>query len=63
MHPSTIDLNDDRDAASQLLVLINSIADQMISHPKKVEELYGKLPESKRKEIEKRDTKVKPSGK
>ena len=63
VHPGTIDLNDDRDAASQLLVLINYIADQMISHPKKVEELYGKLPESKRKAIEKRDTKVKPSGK
>lgn len=61
VHPGVIDLNDDRDTASQLLILINSIADQMISHPKKVEELYGKLPEKKREAIEKRNNKVKPS--
>lgn len=61
VHPGVIDLNDDRDTASQLLILINSIADQMISHPKKVEELYGKLPENKREAIEKRNNKVKPS--
>ncbi len=61
VHPGVIDLNDDRDTASQLLVLINSIADQMISNPKKVEELYGKLPESKRAAIDKRNNKVKPS--
>lgn len=58
VHPGVIDLNDDRDTASQLLILINSIADQMISHPKKVEELYGKLPESKREAIEKRNHKA-----
>ena len=61
VHPGVIDLNDDRDTASQLLILINSIADQMISHPKKVEELYGKLPESKREAIEKRNNNVKPT--
>jgi hypothetical protein len=61
VHPGVIDLHDDRDTASQLLILINSIADQMISHPKKVEELYGKLPESKREAIEKRNNKVKPN--
>ncbi|MEO7479360.1 MAG: hypothetical protein ABIT70_01970, partial [Sulfuriferula sp.] len=59
VHPGVIDLYDDRDTASQLLVLINSIADQMISHPKKVEELYEKLPESKREAIERRNNKVK----
>jgi len=59
VHPGIIDLNDDRDTASQLLLLINSIVDQMISHPKKVEELYGKLPENKREAIEKRNDKAK----
>ena len=59
VHPGVIDLDDDRDTASQLLILINSIADQMISHPKKIEELYGKLPISKREAIEKRDSKTK----
>ncbi len=61
VHPGVIDLKDDRDTASQLLVLINSIADQMISHPRKVEELYGKLPENKRRAIEDRNNKAKQS--
>jgi hypothetical protein len=57
VHPGELDLRDDRDIANRLLDIVNSIADQMITHPKKVEELYGKLPESKRKAIEKRDAK------
>jgi hypothetical protein len=57
VHPGVIDLNDNRDIANELLALINSIADQMISHPKIVKALYGKLPENKRKAIERRDKK------
>ena len=59
VHPGVIDLNDDRDTANRLFSLINSIADQMISHPKNVEKLYEKLPPSKREAIEKRDKKLK----
>ena len=59
VHPGVIDLNDDRDTASQLLSLINSIADQMISHPKHVEAMYKKLPKSKREAIENRNKKSK----
>lgn len=59
VHPGVIDLNDDRDTASQLLYLINSIADQMITHPKHVEAMYEKLPPNKREAIEKRDEKSK----
>ena len=59
VHPGVIDLNDDRDTANRLFSLINSIADQMITHPKTVKDLYGKLPEKKRKAIEKRDKKNK----
>lgn len=55
VHPGVIDLNDDRDTANRLFALINSIADQMITHPKNVEMLYEKLPEQKRKAIEERD--------
>lgn len=55
VHPGVIDLNDDRDTVLQLLNLINSIADQMISHPKQVETMYRKLPENKRMAIDKRD--------
>lgn len=62
VHPGTIDLNDDRETAIRLFDLVNAIADQMISHPKKVREMYGKLPEAKRKAIEERDASPKKPG-
>ena len=58
VHPGVLDLRDDRDTALRLFELINSIADQMISHPKNVTDLYEKLPENKRKRIEERDGKT-----
>lgn len=57
VHPGTIDLNDDRGTALRLFDLVNAITEQMISHPKRVQEMYSKLPESKRLGIEKRDGK------
>jgi hypothetical protein len=60
VHPGVIDLNDNKDTANQLFGLFNAIADQMISHPKHVNDLYGKLPEEKRKHIEERDGKSQP---
>lgn len=57
VHPGVIDLSDDRDTANKLFGLINSIADQMITHPKNVHALYDKLPETKKVAIEKRDAK------
>jgi hypothetical protein len=57
VHPGTIDLNDNRDTALHLFDIVNEIAAQMITHPKRVTELYAKLPEAKRKAIEKRDAK------
>lgn len=66
VHPGTLDLRDDRATAVQLLKLINSIADQMISHPKHVNSLYDMLPEAKRAGIDVRNAKAiakaKPSG-
>jgi len=56
VHPGQIDLRDDRDTATKLFHLINIIADAMLSRPKQIAELYGKLPESKLKAIEKRDS-------
>ena len=55
VHPGVIDLKDDLDTAYELFGLVNAIADQMITHPKKIKALYEKLPEEKRKAIEKRD--------
>lgn len=58
VHPGNLDLRDDRDTASKLFHLVNLIAEQMISHPKHVNDMYnGLLPEAKKKQIEKRDAK------
>ncbi len=55
VHPGQIDLRDKPETAVQLCVLINIIADAMITQPKSIEALYGELPQSKREQIEKRD--------
>jgi Domain of unknown function (DUF4145) len=59
VHPGTLGLKDGRDTASRLFELVNIITEQMISNPKHVEELYERLPEEKRKAIDKRDGKSK----
>lgn len=58
VHPGQMDLRDDRETAEELFALVNLIAEFMISQPKHVEAMYNKLPESKRKAIEKRDGKT-----
>lgn len=60
VHPGVLDLNDNRDIASGLFVLVNIIAEQMISLPKHVDDVYAKLPAEKLEAIEKRDAKGKP---
>lgn len=57
VHPGVIDLKDDRDTATKLFTVVNIIAEQMISHPKHVDEMYGSLPDTKREAIAKRDGK------
>jgi hypothetical protein len=55
VHPGTLDLTDDRNTALQLLGLVNAIAEQMISHPKVVKEMYDALPSAKLEAIQRRD--------
>ena len=56
VHPGTLDLKDDRETAAKLFVLVNRIADDMISHPKQLDALYDeKLSEGQKKQIAKRD--------
>lgn len=62
VHPGVLDIKDDSDTASQLFLLVNAIADQMISHPKRVSELYEKLPPEKRQAIENRNAKATKGG-
>jgi hypothetical protein len=56
VHPGQLDLRDDQTTATQLVSLVNAIADQMISHPKAVQKMYAALPEAKRIAIEERNT-------
>lgn len=58
VHPGRIDLKDDIDTALILFVLLNMIVDLMITQPKKIEELYGKIPTSTQNAIAKRDSKT-----
>jgi hypothetical protein len=56
VHPGSIDLNDDKKTAEGLFNIVNLIADQLISQPKHVEEMYGKLPSAKLDAIAIRDS-------
>jgi hypothetical protein len=58
VHPGELDLRDDPDTANALFGLINEIVDQMITRPKHIADLYGKLPEAKRRAIEERDSRA-----
>ncbi len=56
VHPGTMDLRDDRKTAATLFGLVNFIADDRITRPKKLAELYSALPPDKVAAIEKRDS-------
>lgn len=55
VHPGQIDLRDDPGTAQALFRLLNKIAETMITEPRQIQEIYDKIPESKKKAIEKRD--------
>lgn len=59
VHPGQMDLQDNRDVASQLFTLVNMIANRMITEPKALEKLHGMIPPDKIKQIESRDQKAK----
>lgn len=58
VHPGTIDIKDDRDTVLRLFGLVNAIADQMITHPKAVKEMYDQLPAGKLAAIDARNEKA-----
>jgi hypothetical protein len=57
VHPGQIDLTDDIGTASKLFVMINIIAEVMITQPKEVDNLFNSLPENQRQGIKQRDAK------
>jgi hypothetical protein len=60
VHPGQVD-TDDPKVVGELFVLVNLIAEYMISMPNRVSGLYEKLPEPAREAIEKRDGKKMPA--
>lgn len=58
VHPGEINLDDNKDIALSLFKIINIIAQDMITNPKEIKDLYDSLvPEGAKEAIEKRDSK------
>lgn len=55
VHPGEMDLRDDRAIAIQMFMLVNTIADALISQPRRIQQLFDNLPEGARRAIDKRD--------
>ena len=55
VHPGTLDMKDDPQTAATLFSLVNVIANDMITQPKEIDELYKTLPETNRQAIANRD--------
>lgn len=56
VHPGQINLQDNPDTARSLFRLVNLIANEMVTSPKEVEELFGDLPDDYKDRIETRDS-------
>lgn len=56
VHPGTIALADDPKTVRTLFALVNEIAEEMISKPKRIEVMYTSLPHKARAAIDHRDT-------
>jgi len=57
VHPGEISIEDDPMVAYSLFEMVNFVVEDRITHPKKIAELYNKLPSGALEAIEKRDAK------
>uniref|UniRef100_A0A7V3E668 DUF4145 domain-containing protein n=1 Tax=Ignavibacterium album TaxID=591197 RepID=A0A7V3E668_9BACT len=58
VHPGQINLDDDKDVALKLFLILNTIAKEMITVPKEIETFYKEIiPDETKKQIENRDKK------
>jgi hypothetical protein len=55
VHPGEFDVTDDVATATALFECLNLIVDQLIAQPKRIGELYARLPEGARSAIDQRD--------
>ena len=58
VHPGNFDLEDDSETAKALFHLLNLIADEMLTQPRKIGELYETLPKTSKDAINRRDQKL-----
>lgn len=58
VHPGKIDLRDDRDTAKVLFELVNLIAEELISRPKRLAAIYDIVPPETKAQIAKRDARA-----
>jgi hypothetical protein len=61
VHPGQIDLRDDKDTTLQLFNLVNFIVEELITKPRRVQEIYNRLPQGKLQQIEERDKGSRPT--
>ena len=55
VHPGELNLNDDAELALALFGLVNLIADEAITQPRKVQDLYSRMPARKLDGVKQRD--------
>jgi hypothetical protein len=55
VHPGQIDLRDDHTVAHTLFALVNKVVKTLITRPREIDEIYGKLPKGKLEQIGRRD--------
>ncbi len=55
VHPGELDIRDDPETVQTLFELVNLIIEDRITQPKKIQGLFDRLPESKKKGIQNRD--------
>jgi Domain of unknown function (DUF4145) len=55
VHPGELNLKDDIETVYKLFILINIIADRLITQPKNILDIFGSLPKNKLDGIENRD--------
>jgi hypothetical protein len=48
-------LDDDQQTVENLFKLVNLIAEELLTRPKELEEIWGPLPEEKRKQVDERN--------
>jgi hypothetical protein len=55
VHPGELNVGDDRELVNALFDFVNLIAEEAISTPRRIEEMYTRTPESKREAVDRRD--------